>query len=165
MVVPVVGGVQGDADKAHAVTLGGADKASACFVGKACFYADTIGVHFQQLICIGEGAVIGGIAEVEGNGRLSADSGKIGVLQGFGGKECHIICGGIVVVMVKPGGGDEMGVCKSHLGCTGVHKVGEFFHRPRDFYGGAVGGVVARGQEHSDTKVPLGDHVPLDKSH
>ena len=165
MVVPIVGGVQGNADKAHAVTLGGADKASACFVGKACFYADTIGVHFQQLIGIGEGAVIWRIAKIEGDRLLTADSGKIGVLQGFGGKERHIICGGIVVVMVKPGGGYEMGVCKSHLGCTGVHKVGKFFHRPRNFYGGAVGGVVARGQEHSYAQVSLGDDVPLDKSH
>lgn len=67
MVVPIVGGVQGDADKANAVTFCGADKASACFVGKACFYADTVGVHFQQLIGIHEGALIGGIAEVEGD--------------------------------------------------------------------------------------------------
>lgn len=70
-----------------------------------------------------------------------------------------------MVVTVKPGGGDEMGICKSHSGCPCVHKVGEFFHSARNFDGGAVGGVVARGKKHSYAQVTLGDDITLCKSH
>ena len=101
MIVPIIGGIEGDCDQGHAILLRGGNQTSAAFFGKSRFDTDTSVVHPQKLIMIVQDADIGDVRMWYGHLSGGDDLAKLGILESALRDARKIVCGGIVRRVVK----------------------------------------------------------------
>ena len=107
-----------------------------------------------------EGArrVHAGLRQVPGGG--AGDAHEVGALLGLGEDEGHVVRRGVVVVVVKAAGVDEVRARAAKLRRAGVHHVDEGLVVTGNVAGQDVGALVARRQEQAGEEVLYREGLP-----
>ena len=100
MVSPIVGGVEGDGDQGHAVSLRRADQRASRLFGKARFHADGALIGAQQLVVIEQQAQVGGSVVGDGMAGRGYDLAQQRNRQHLGGDGRQLSRGGVMLLVV-----------------------------------------------------------------
>ena len=155
MLVPVVTAVEGHGNESVAVTLGGADKASAAAHGIACFPADAGGIGAEQTVVVVQRARVIRLFSFR-EGDLYCRGGPY-FLESFIfhtviGKDGKIFCGGVVLFAVKTVGVFKVGIHKSQLRRLAVHEKGKALDAACDMQGNGSCRIVGALQKQGIQK-------------
>ena len=154
MIVPVVAVVEGNADQRQPVAPRRADETAPRGGGIARLAADAVGVERERAVVVGVGHVlIGRRDKVHRAGSSRGETCESFVFKRRRHQQRHIVCGGVVIGVVKPARGHKMGASHAELTRALVHQARKALRAAGYRNRSGVRRVVAGAHHHAHGEV------------